>query len=343
MNIRTSKRVSYVMATRNRAEHLAAMIENVREFLCEDDELIVVDGGSTDDTPNVIERNRDVVGQFISERDCGEAHALNKGILAANGEYIKFLTDDDYVFADCMAKVISAMEQDPTIDAILCGGEHCYVDADGRTQLDFYFQLTPERAAAVGRPVRETGDSAGPGLGLIIRRRIIPLVGLFDTSFLCVDTEYLTRLKRPEITLRYFDGKLYRHVDYPHSGVTNRRRADADAVRAFLRCARWDEMKGYRPDAVATALGLDRLIGGHHIATILPTMESLRTYGVGRWILRADAAWLAFLSKLIIKVAYRWASQAGWQRRNANRGLPKVEPDWRYEIFSSGPPVLHEP
>ena len=82
------RRLSYLLATRNRAGFLGPVLDNVAELLGPDDELIVIDGGSTDGTRELLERRRDVVSDFISEPDRGEAHALNKGILRARGRWI---------------------------------------------------------------------------------------------------------------------------------------------------------------------------------------------------------------------------------------------------------------
>jgi len=81
-------RVSYLLATRNRAPFVEKVLANVREFLTPEDELIIIDGASTDHTAQLVDAHRDVVTRFVSEPDCGEAHAFNKGMLLARGRYI---------------------------------------------------------------------------------------------------------------------------------------------------------------------------------------------------------------------------------------------------------------
>ena len=333
MSSTSAKRVSYILTTRNRAAFLERTIQNARQFITDRDELVILDGGSTDDTPGVIERNRDIIGCFVSEKDHGEAHAVNKGILLARGEYIKFLTDDDFTFAPCMAGVVRALEGDPRIDALLCGGEHYHLEPDGTLKLDFYFRLTGERAAAVGRPVSETGDTAGSGLGLIVRRRIIPLVGLFDTRFVCVDTEFLARLKRPQVALRYYDGKLYRHIDYPHSGVMNRQRAARDAARTFITSGAWPTAMGYGPDAIADALALTSRSGGNQMARVLRNIECLRQSGYGSMLMHLSA-WVSAVVVNPIRLARR-IKRIGRKHSTAaiELGWPKAEPDWLHKVL----------
>ena len=57
-------RVSYIMATKNHGEQLRKALDNVREFIQPADELVIVDGGSTDCTAAVIEENRDIITIF---------------------------------------------------------------------------------------------------------------------------------------------------------------------------------------------------------------------------------------------------------------------------------------
>lgn len=84
----TPVRITHLITTRNRCEYLTRTLANVREFITPDDELIVIDGGSSDRTVEILEANRDLVTFFLSEPDKGEAHAFNKGWRRARGKDI---------------------------------------------------------------------------------------------------------------------------------------------------------------------------------------------------------------------------------------------------------------
>lgn len=64
--------------------------QNYRGF-----EYIIIDGASKDNTLKIIDNDRDIVSTLVSEPDCGIYHAMNKGIDAANGEYLIFLNAGD--------------------------------------------------------------------------------------------------------------------------------------------------------------------------------------------------------------------------------------------------------
>ena len=110
--------VSYILTTLNRGSFLRQILANLREFITAEDELIIIDGFSNDDTRKIVEENDDVVTVFLSEPDFGEAHAFNKGLFRARGRYIKPITDDDYYYADAMRELILEIEKNPEIDAI---------------------------------------------------------------------------------------------------------------------------------------------------------------------------------------------------------------------------------
>ncbi len=61
-------------------------------------EWIVIDGGSTDGTLDILEKYRDRINIFVSEKDDGLYHAMNKGIKLASGAYLNFMNAGDYLF-----------------------------------------------------------------------------------------------------------------------------------------------------------------------------------------------------------------------------------------------------
>lgn len=90
--------ISVIIAVFNAANTLQRCIDSFVYQNYSFKELIIVDGGSTDGTLDLIKTNHNSINCWISEPDGGVYHALNKGIRMANGEWIIFLGADDYFF-----------------------------------------------------------------------------------------------------------------------------------------------------------------------------------------------------------------------------------------------------
>lgn len=88
-------KLSIITATWNSSKTVAATMESLAQQTFQNYESIIVDGLSSDDTLDVVRRSGVKIGKIISERDKGIYDALNKGIAAAQGEYIGFLHSDD--------------------------------------------------------------------------------------------------------------------------------------------------------------------------------------------------------------------------------------------------------
>ena len=89
--------LSWIITTRNKLAFLKEVLHRLLSDLHEDEEIIVVDGASTDGTVEYLTElhRQGLIHHFLSEPDHGEAEGFNKGMLLANGRLIKILTDDD--------------------------------------------------------------------------------------------------------------------------------------------------------------------------------------------------------------------------------------------------------
>jgi glycosyltransferase involved in cell wall biosynthesis len=252
-----SIRVSYILSTFNRAKYLERALTNVREVIASDDELLVMDGGSTDGTADVVSKNRDIVTAHFCEPDEGEAHAANKGMLRARGRWLKFLTDDDEIFPDAARQAVRVLEEHPEIDALQCGGEHWVQDGD--TQRLAYVAWHPPDVPWKSDPRHVYTSRVGCGNGLYLTSRAIARVGLLDTTYRAMDTEYIVRLiAHSRIDFRFLAVRLYRHVLYPHSVATDPSRTHRDRVRIFLQMLTMERpgTQSYPLAEIAHSLGL---------------------------------------------------------------------------------------
>ena len=102
--------VTVVMPVFNNEDTLGCAIESVLSQTYNNIEFIIIDGGSTDKTLEVIRKYEDRIDYWQSEPDKGIADAMNRGVKAAHGDWIHILNSDDYyASSDCIARVVKAM------------------------------------------------------------------------------------------------------------------------------------------------------------------------------------------------------------------------------------------
>jgi len=89
-------KVSIITITYNSESTLVETIDSVLSQTYKDIEYIIIDGASTDDTVSIIHSYKDKITKFVSEKDNGLYHALNKGIAMATGDIIGVLHSDDF-------------------------------------------------------------------------------------------------------------------------------------------------------------------------------------------------------------------------------------------------------
>lgn len=113
-------RVSVITVVLNAREKFAATIESVIDQSSSEVEVIVVDGGSSDGTLDVIRAYRERIDRLIIEPDLGIYDAMNKGIRVATGEWLIFMNAGDVFVDRNVLRRVAGLLQDPR--PILCGG-----------------------------------------------------------------------------------------------------------------------------------------------------------------------------------------------------------------------------
>ena len=91
---------SIITINYNNCEGLRRTIESVVNQTCRDFEYIIIDGGSTDGSVDVIKRYADNIDYWVSEPDGGIYNAMNKGVAVAKGEYCLFMNSGDCLYND---------------------------------------------------------------------------------------------------------------------------------------------------------------------------------------------------------------------------------------------------
>lgn len=98
--------VSIITAVYNAENYLPQCIQSVLSQSYKNFEYILIDGGSTDDTVNIIKRYQNQLAYWISEPDKGIYDAWNKGLAVAKGEWIAFVGADDLLYPDALQTYI---------------------------------------------------------------------------------------------------------------------------------------------------------------------------------------------------------------------------------------------
>ena len=198
-------RLTVITPSLNQGRYLERTLRSVLDQGYENLEYIVVDGGSTDGSVELLERYDDRLAYWVSERDRGQSHALNKGLARATGDVVAYINSDDYYLPDAFASALPLFA-DPTVEWV--AGTCRFVYPDGTV-------------AAVWHPVLPSGNRhhwilamwSVPQAACFWRRDVFDRVGgfredldyVFDTEFmlrLAVEG-VLPRIVEPELAVRF--------------------------------------------------------------------------------------------------------------------------------------------
>ena len=177
---------SIITASLNCSAHIREALDSVLIQSVEDYEFIVVDGGSTDGTLEILSGYRDrFSGRLLwtSEPDRGLYDAMNKGLARARGTWVVFLGADDRLAVDALATVTRAAATDPEAQ-VICGATRVFTDTDAWTEHPHSFASArlPKRA-----PTRHQS--------IFVRRHLLRELGGFDTSYrIAADYDLYLRL-----------------------------------------------------------------------------------------------------------------------------------------------------
>jgi glycosyltransferase involved in cell wall biosynthesis len=122
--------VSIVTPSLNQGRFIRATIESVLSQNYQPIEYIVMDGGSIDETAAIV---KDYASRltWISEKDRGQSHAINKGFRMAKGSVLAWINSDDLILPDAVRHAVEGLDRHPAAGAVY--GEGYLIDQDGKT------------------------------------------------------------------------------------------------------------------------------------------------------------------------------------------------------------------
>jgi glycosyltransferase involved in cell wall biosynthesis len=200
-------KISIITAVYNSAETLQSCIDSVRCQSYPNVEFIVIDGASTDESVDIIERNEDAITSWTSEPDRGVYHAWNKGLDLAEGDWIHFLgADDRFMDGDVLSRVAEALgDVGPDIRVVY--GKEAIVSGSGEV-----LETRGESWEVAGKLFTKVMSIPHPTV--FHHKSLFEDHGNFDESFrVCADYELLLReLKTGQA--RYLDGPAIKAVRF---------------------------------------------------------------------------------------------------------------------------------
>jgi len=218
--------VAIVTPSYNQAPYLEQTIQSVLGQDYPRIEYLVIDGGSTDGSVEIIKKYADRLAYWVSEKDSGQAEAINKGFARAKGDILGWLNSDDYYFLNTISVAVRCFEQNP--DVVMVYGDMMAVDGNGKTiNILKYKQLTLEDLLCfqiIGQP------------SVFFRRTAFEKVGPVEPTFhFMLDHHLWIRLARQGRILHV--PQVWSAARY-HAEAKNRARA-AEFGREGFRVLNW--------------------------------------------------------------------------------------------------------
>jgi len=214
-------KVSIVTPSFNQAPFLEATIQSVLSQDYPNLEYIIIDGGSTDGSVEIIRKYQDRLAYWVSEPDKGQTDAINKGFNLATGDILAWLNSDDTYEPGAVKKAVAALIKNP--DASMVYGDANFINAEGRVIGRFPAAQTDHRRL-------RQGYVHIPQQAAFFRAEYWHQVAPLDSSFFfAMDYDLWVRLSA-----------LAPLVYLPEVWANFRMHGDAKSIAADDRC--WPEM-----------------------------------------------------------------------------------------------------
>jgi glycosyltransferase involved in cell wall biosynthesis len=123
--------VSIIMPSYNQGQFIEASIRSVLEQDYPKIEFIIVDGGSKDESVEIIQKYQDRLAWWVSEKDQGQTDALDKGFAHASGEVLAWLNSDDTYFPGTIREAVAFLKDHPQVGMVYAGAR--LIDDQGKT------------------------------------------------------------------------------------------------------------------------------------------------------------------------------------------------------------------
>lgn len=241
-------RITIVTPSFNQAAYLERTILSVLDQGYPNLEYIIVDGGSTDGSVDIIRRYADRLAWWVSEPDRGQTDALNKGLRRATGEWVAWQNSDDIYYPGAFHDLAAAAAKHPQAGLII--GDMLLIDGHDHRLRDIRY-VKPSYKALLAEGMLLANQAA------FWRRSLQARIGLLDESYHCsFDYEWFLRLAQHAegIHVDRFWGALRLHGETKTSLQAQRFLEENQQILAGREMPSWQK-KLYKLRRLALMLG----------------------------------------------------------------------------------------
>jgi glycosyltransferase involved in cell wall biosynthesis len=221
-------RISVVVPSYNQSDFLGESLESIFRQDYPDLEVVVMDGGSTDDSVSVIRSFSGRLAHWQSEKDGGQSAAINAGVRRCTGQVVAWLNSDDYYWGDCLWTVGRAYATHPGF-GLYVGNGFRYDQAGGR------YSPFNRRHVALNRDALLRGlDYLLQPACFFLRDAWREAGGLDESLNYCMDWDLLLRVarRRPAVLINEFLAVSREYVGTKTQGGAMRR---AEEINRMVR------------------------------------------------------------------------------------------------------------
>ena len=177
-------RITIVTPSYNQGDYIEDTILSVLNQDYPNLEYIIIDGGSTDQTVDIIKKYNDRIQYWVSEKDSGQSNAINKGFLRATGEIINWLNSDDQLMPGTLHRLAGLFTEHPEV-AVVHG------------RIEYFGETTPYYSVNIPKKdlrTRYVSHICMPQPACFYRKKLIDEQGLLDESLhFSMDTDLFVR------------------------------------------------------------------------------------------------------------------------------------------------------